>query len=42
MAAEVAGRACAGKVELAARADRPVIDNLERALAAAGVEPEGD
>ena len=41
MAAEVQGAAVRGKVELAGQLIG-VIDNLERALAAAGVEPGGD
>jgi molecular chaperone GrpE len=41
MAAEVQASALRGKVEVA-RGVVPVLDDLERALAAAGLDPEGD
>lgn len=41
MAAEVQAAALRGKVEVA-RGVVPVLDDLERALAAAGLDPEGD
>jgi molecular chaperone GrpE len=41
MAAEVQAAAMRGKVEVA-RGVVPVLDDLERALAAAGLDPEGD
>src|SRR6267154_491910 len=41
MAAEVQGAAVRGKAQLAAEV-APVLDDLERALQAAGLDPEGD